>query len=74
MEDANKILIAMGIGLGIVIIFGIYKIATSNLHERNLLKTGTPEHSSRQTLKTIIAILLTILLFIALYVTYEMFV
>lgn len=73
MEDANKVLIAMGIGLGIIIIFGIYKLATSSLHERNLLKTGTPHQSGRQALKTFLLILLTILLFIALYATYELF-
>ncbi len=67
----NTVLILMGIGLGIVILFGIYKLATSNLHERSTLKPGTSTNNHASLVKTIVAIVFTILLFIALYIAYE---
>lgn len=61
----------MGIGLGIILLFGIYKLATSSLHERSVLKTGTESMNRRQTIKIFLTIFFTILLFLALYVTWE---
>lgn len=73
MEAANTVIIVMGILLGIVLIFGIYKLATSNLSQhRNL----TPEDTAakrRQTLKTFLTIFFSILIFLALFVTYHIF-
>ncbi len=73
MDNTSGIIIAMGIGLGIVIIFGIYKLATSSLHEKSVFKPGTTDSNNRQALKTVITIFLSILVFLALYVTYQIF-
>lgn len=69
----NTIIIVMGICLGIILLFGIYKLATSSLSERSVLKSGTQTTNRRQTAKIFLTIFFTILLFLALYVTWEIF-
>ncbi len=73
MEEANTVIIVMAVALGIVLIFGIYKLATGSLSEHSALKTGTPAMNRRQILKTVLTILFTILLFLALFVTWHIF-
>lgn len=69
----DNVIITMSIGLGIVLLYGIYKMATSNMHESSRLR---PEEVAkrRQTWKTVWIILFSILAFLALYTTYEIFV
>ena len=69
----NNVIIAMSIGLGIVLLYGIYKMATSNMHESSHLR---PEEvvKRRQTWRTVWIIFFSILAFLALYTTYEIFV
>lgn len=69
----DTLIIVMGIGLGLVLLFGIYKLATSSLHERSVLKPGTDAADRRQTLKAFLAIFFSILLFLALFVTWRIF-
>lgn len=69
----NNIIIGMGICLGIVLLFGIYKLATHSFSERSVLKSGTEVTNRRQTLKIILTILFTILLFVGLYFGWEYF-
>lgn len=73
MEAANTVIIVMSVLLGIVLIFGVYKLATSNLSQHRSL---TPEDNSakrRQALKTFLYIFFTILVFLAAFVTYHIF-
>lgn len=74
MDDANNVVIAMGIGLGIVLLFGIYKLATSRLNASSTLRSGTRRSNSQQTLKAVLTILFSILVFIALFVTWQIFI
>lgn len=69
----DTLIIVMSIGLGLILLFGIYKLATSSLHERSVLKPGTDTADRRQTLKAFLAILFSILLFLTLFVTWRIF-
>lgn len=69
----DTIIIVTSIIIGIAVIFGIYKLATSDLSERSVLKPGTSSSNGRHTIKAILAIFISILLFLAFFVTYRIF-
>lgn len=71
--DANTIIIILAILLGVILLFGLYKLATSGLSQRSVLKPGTEVAKRRQTLKLFLTIFFSILLLLALYVTWELF-
>lgn len=73
MDNTQGIVIAMGIGLGLVLIYGVYRLATSRLHEKNVFKPGTTAANGRQTAKTIFTIIGTILIFVALIFAWQFF-
>lgn len=60
----DTLIIVLGILLGIVLIFGIYKLATAHLQERSSLKPSS-ETAPRQALKTIFTIIISIALLLA---------
>lgn len=71
--NANTIIIILAIILGVILLFGIYKLATSSLSQRSVLRPGTDIAKRRQTIKLFLTIFFSILLLLALYVTWEIF-
>lgn len=56
----DTVIIVTSIIIGIAVIFGIYKLTTSSLNERSVLKTGTKSSNSRQIIKAILSIIIAI--------------
>ena len=73
MDNTQGIVIAMGISLGLVLIYGIYRLATSRLHEKSVFKPGTATANGRQTAKTVFTIIGSILVFAALILAWQFF-
>lgn len=71
--NANTIIIILAIILGVILLFGIYKLATSSLSQRSVLRPSTDIAKRRQTIKLFLTIFFSILLLLALYVTWEIF-
>ncbi len=74
MEAANTVIIVMGVLLGIIILFGIYKLATSSLSQHSSLKPSTKTTQRISGLKVFLYIFFTILVFLAVFATYHIFV
>lgn len=72
LMDANTIIVILAIILGRILLFGLYKLATSNISQRSILKPDTAVAKRRQTIKTFLTIFFSILLLLALYVTWEL--
>lgn len=72
LMDANTVIIILAIILGGILLFGLYKLATSNISQRSILKPDTAVAKRRQTIKTFLTIFFSILLLLALYVTWEL--
>lgn len=64
----------MGVILGIIILFGIYKLATSNLSQHSSLTPTTKSSQRISGLKIFLYIFFTILLFLAVFTTYHIFI
>lgn len=68
----NTLLIILGILLGIVLIYGVYKLATARFRENSSLKPSS-ETTPRRTIQTIFTILISIILIIAVIFAYRYF-
>lgn len=68
----DTLMIVLGLLLGVVLLFGIYKLATAHLNERSTLKPSS-ETAPRQTAKAILTIIISILLFIGFLAAYHYF-
>lgn len=68
----DTLIIVLGILLGLVLIFGIYRLATAHLRERPSLKPSS-ETAPRQTAATIFVILISIALLAALIFAFRYF-
>ncbi len=73
MDTADIIIIVLAALLGIVVLIGLYRLATRHLREQTSLKPSS-ETAPRQGLKTVITIFLSILILLGLFVTYRLFV
>lgn len=68
----DTVIIAMSIGLGITLLIGIYRLATRRFREDSAFRTDSSTNS-RQALQTVLTIFFTILVFLAIYVTWTIF-
>ena len=65
--------IIMCVIIGIAVLFGLYKLATSSISERSVLKTGTSGSNGRQVIKAILAIIIAIAAIVGAIALYEYF-
>lgn len=74
MDNTQGIVIAMGVGLVLVIIFGIYRLLMRYYSSSNTLRSGTKAANRQQVVKTVFAVIVTIVVFVAMYLAYDYFV
>ena len=74
MDNTQGVVIAMGVGLVLVLIYGVYKLAMSRFSSSNTLRPGTSAANGRQAVKAVFTIIVTIVLFVAMYLAYDYYV
>lgn len=74
MDNTQGIVIGVGIAVGIALLFGIYKLATSHLNASSTLRPGTRGSNGQQTAKAIFTVIISILVFVALFIAWQYFV
>lgn len=71
MEAANTVIIVMGILLAIVIIFGIYKLATSNFTQHSSLTPTTKSTQRVSAVRILLYIVFTVIALLGVFAAYH---
>ncbi len=69
----NTILYAMGIAAIIVLIYGIYKLATRNRHETFLVKPGTASSNNVQFARGLLTVIISLAVLAGLFFAWQYF-
>ena len=74
MDKTQGIVTAMAIALGLVLVYGIYRLIMRRFSASKTLQSGTATENGRQAVKAVFTIIVTILIFLAVYFAYDYFV